>query len=340
MPLPDRVESWVAAGIISDEQADRILAAERAGGPSAEPRRASLVTEALGYVGGALVVVAAVALSDRYWAVLGTGGRLAVAFGASAALLGVGLAVPAVAGTPAARMRAVTWLTSVVTFALGVSLLVEPPALPAADVAAVVTGGATTAYAGFLWWRNRGVLQHAAFVVGLAATAGTAAALLPQGDEAVPALALWGVGAAWLVLGQGRTVAQRPATVLGGLAVVLGGRMAADGTDWGGVLALVTAAVLVTVGVLGRDLVALGAGSVAVLVGVPTAVQRWFPDALGAPLALLVAGLLLVVATFVTMRRRRERPERGSTAVAPALVPALAAVVALAVAVTVAVLGT
>lgn len=92
--LPDRVESWVDAGIITDDQADRILAAERAKAPAEVPRRISVVSEALGNVGGTLVVVSAVTIGDRYRPSLAAGGRLAVALGSAAVLLGVAWPCP------------------------------------------------------------------------------------------------------------------------------------------------------------------------------------------------------------------------------------------------------
>lgn len=368
--LAARVDAWVAAGIITAAQAQRILAAEAGTGaesgagagtgggreaaapagasgtvpapPLREPAapRSSLVTEALGYVGGVLVVVAAVTITGRYWAVLGTGGRLAVAFGAAAVLLAAGAAVPAAPATAGARLRAVTWLASTITFAVGVALLVERP--PGGDdgAAVLLTAAATAGYGGVLWWRTRAVLQHVAFVAALAVAAGAAADLLPRGAEPGVGLAIWGVGAAWLLLGWGAVVARRPAYVLGGLAVIVGSQVAAGTADWGTALALASAAALVAAGVLGRDLVVLGVGSVAMLVAVPVAMQRWFPDTLGAPLALLGAGLLLVAGAFVTARRRREQPGRAAPAAPPALAAGLAAGLAVAVAAVVLVLGT
>src|SRR6478609_6327700 len=52
--LARRLEKWVGLGLITRAQAERIQAAER-GEPTAPPRRpASVLAEALGYVGGVL----------------------------------------------------------------------------------------------------------------------------------------------------------------------------------------------------------------------------------------------------------------------------------------------
>ena len=60
----------------------------------------------------------------------------------------------------------------------------------------------------------------------------------------------------------------------------------------------------------------LGVGSVALLVDVPAVTDRWFLDALAAPLSLLAIGVLLVVAAVWATRRglfagARHRGARG-----------------------------
>ncbi|WP_007023164.1 DUF2157 domain-containing protein, partial [Saccharomonospora iraqiensis] len=91
--LTARLDRWVAHGLLTREQADRILAAERAGptGSGEETGRTpSPVAEALGYVGGVLVLVAVGLVAGRYWSELGVAGRLSIAFGTAALLLAAG----------------------------------------------------------------------------------------------------------------------------------------------------------------------------------------------------------------------------------------------------------
>src|SRR5690349_347994 len=98
---------WVEGGLITAEQAGRIRAAEgledpddrTAPDPTPTPtpapapgRGGSLVAEALGYVGGALVLVAAVLIAGTVWDALGPAGRLGLVLAATALLLGVGAA--------------------------------------------------------------------------------------------------------------------------------------------------------------------------------------------------------------------------------------------------------
>src|SRR5687767_1626683 len=125
-PLTERLDRWVRAGLISDEQAERILAAEReTAGPATHlggPRQVSPVAEGLGYVGGVLVVVAAVTIAGRYWTAIGVPGRVAIALGAAVLLLVIGAAVPQTSGA-GRRLRAVSWALSVVALGFGIGLL-------------------------------------------------------------------------------------------------------------------------------------------------------------------------------------------------------------------------
>jgi hypothetical protein len=54
--------------------------------------------------------------------------------------------------------------------------------------------------------------------------------------------------------------------------------------------------------------VLLGVGAVATLLTVPLVMSRLFPDALTAPVAVLVLGALLVAAAVYITRRRRTHP--------------------------------
>ena len=56
--LATRLHGWVGLGLISRAQADRILAVERGEHPAPPRRPASILAEALGYVGGVLILVA------------------------------------------------------------------------------------------------------------------------------------------------------------------------------------------------------------------------------------------------------------------------------------------
>jgi hypothetical protein len=98
----------------------------------------------------------------------------------------------------------------------------------------------------------------------------------------------------WLLLGWGGILGPRRVVVpLGAAAMVIGAMMTMQ-YDAGIILAILTAAAIVSVAVLFRDLVLLAVGAVGALIVLPPAVSRWFPDNLAAPVALLALGALLV----------------------------------------------
>ncbi|MGD9530358.1 DUF2157 domain-containing protein [Pseudonocardia sp.] len=332
-PLADRLARWVRMELITDEQARRILEAEEGGGPAQAPARAvSPVAEALGYVGGVLVLVAAVTLTGRYWTELPVGGRIAIALVAAALLLGIGAAVPQ-AHDAGRRLRAVTWTLSVVALGFGVGVLTDEAMQLRSEVHVMLTGAACAAYAGVLWWRLRVALLHLVLAAAVFVTVGAATALLPGDDGEVAGLAVWGAGVAWLLLGWGDLLPPwQAADVAGAAAVIVGAAVTLD-EYWGPAPALLTMVGLVAAGVAVRDLWLTGAGTVATLTLVPALSQKWFPDTLAAPITLLVAGALLVTLAVRGIGRARRggrrafgerRPGPPRTAVAGAAVVGVA----------------
>lgn len=338
IPAMERtLKRWVDRGLISAEQAERILAEEQQ--PAERPAaRASLVAEALGYVGGVLILIGAVSIAGRYWSDIGVGGRLGLTFGAAGLLLVTGAVIPARRLIVAWRLRSVCWLLSAVLLASGLALLGEEVLALDGDTVALLAAGVTAAYATALWWRHRTVLQQAALLIALAGAAAAAAAHLPRSDDGVVGLAVWGVGAVWLLLGWGDVIiARRTAFVLGGAAAVAGALLTIE-FGWGAGLAVGSAIGLVAAGVWLRDLVLLAVGSVATLLIVPSVLGQYFPDTLTVPLALLACGVLLVAgAVYTAYRRRLGMPSSRQTG--GTRTPAVTAAAGVAVAVTVAVLA-
>jgi hypothetical protein len=294
------------------------------------------VAEALGYVGGVLVLIGAVTIALNFWGELGLAGRLAILFGAAALMLITGIAVPARRLQVARRLRSVCWLVSVILFGAGVMLLATD-VLHVERHAGVLTTGSAAIFAGVLWWCHRTVPQQAILVITLALTATSAVSLLPNGFEHLPGLAVWGFGVAWLLLAEGGVIAARRAgAVLGGGAAVIGS-LFTIGANWGAVLAIGSAVALVAAGVWLRNLILLALGAVGILLSVPMVVGQYFPDVLVVSLALLGCGVLLVAGGIVMARRGRIRPSEPAR-VAIARLPAIGAAGGVAIATTVVVL--
>ena len=135
--------------------------------------------------------------------------------------------------------------------------------------------------------------------------------LLAAGDrlgwpwETVTGLGLLGVGAAWLALGRRRLLQpRRTAEALGAVAVVSGPEVlvVAGSEAWLWVGLAVALGLLVAGSTLGRP-VLLGVGAATLVLFLSEVAATWWRS-LGAPLALLLAGLGLVGAAVVVARLR------------------------------------
>jgi hypothetical protein len=346
--LPALLDHWVAARIITPEQAARMRAdLGRRFGLHLVPappghRQGSLAIEALGYLGSVLIVVASVLFVSAYWDELSTTGHLVIVGGAVVTLLLAGFAVPQQLGQAGRRLHAVLWFGACLCAAgfLGV-FGAEVLAQQDEDLALLIFAG-TTILAALLWWRHPTSLQQVAVVVGLAGTAASAAAELPLRGELAPGVALWGVGAVWFLLGWGSVVRPRwTALLLGGIALMVGPGLTVP-TDAGIVLALITTAVLVVIAVLARDLLVLGLGAWGAVQFLPVAINEWFPGELAAAATLLAVGSVLVVAaiwiawrpraatsTYLPPRRYDAIPERTAWLAAGVVTLAVTAAVLL-----------
>ena len=114
---------WTDRGLVSTDQAERILRSEGLAGPVVPSQRTAekpsrpaagapgsrLLVEALAYLGGVLALAAALLLLQLTWSDLSTAARLAVPTIAAAALLLGGALLPRGADE-LARLRSVLWL--------------------------------------------------------------------------------------------------------------------------------------------------------------------------------------------------------------------------------------
>ena len=308
--IPDAVSTWVAEGFITQDQADRIRAWEGGPVPFGPPGRATvmpLVIEALGYLGGAIVVVATMLIAGEYWGSLSSTTRVSLLGAAAVVLLVGGAAVPSRLEGLGARMRSVTWLVSTAAVAgcLGVwgSQVLD---WHDQDLALLVTGG-TAAYALALFLFRPAMLQQLAMMVMLG---GTAASLLAKyvDTDSWPGVGLWVVGAGWLLLAQFGVLSPSTLGRAAGAGMALIGSMmtTSDRADAAIVFSLATVAVVVVLAVAFSDLVLLAVGSLGAVQAIIGAVNEWFPNSMSAAVVLLLVGGGLV-GTAIWIARRRPR---------------------------------
>lgn len=319
MPLAPLLATWVADQLITREQADRILAQRnvlvQAQPAAQEPRseRTSLLVEALGYLGGVIILVASILIASLYWDQVGTSARLAIVGGVAAVLLGAGFAVPERLEEVGLRLRSVLWLLSTGAFAGFLGLLGADALSMAGKDVFLLTSAGVAAYAAGLWLVGRTFVQQLVMMVGFMLTAAALANELGVNDE-LPGFAVWGVALIWLLLGWGGVLEPRRFVIVYGAAGMFIGALMTIPTYAGIGLALLTAVAVVTTAVLFRDLLLLAVGAVGTLLVLPSAVIELFPGDLAAPIVMLAVGALLVGAGLFIARRRHAEPRAGTPA--------------------------
>jgi hypothetical protein len=291
------LERWTAAGFIDARLADRMRAdaveLDTGTEPGSPDRRRALAVEALAYLGSAVVVVGAALIAAQFWSDMAAAVRIAVVAAASGVLLLAGsLAHGDVGGAPA-RLRAVLFLASTAATAGALGLLANDVLGLAASDSFVLVSAGTAGYAVALWVVTRSPVQQVAMMV---AGAATAAAVISRADvdPDLTGLGVWAVGVAWAALGWAGALSPRRLALALGAASAIFGAMLTAGSDLGLLLVLCTVGASVAAAVIAQDLVLLGVAAVGVVVNVPVAMQRWFPDSLAGAFALVVAGLALV----------------------------------------------
>lgn len=306
--LNERLGAWTSAGLVTDEQAEAIASFERrreqAGG------RTSLVAEALGYVGATLAIVAAGMFVADYWDQLASWSQQLLVGTVAVLTFAAGWLIRDKEAPAVQRLVSLLWAVTVAAVAfLGGLLAVETLGLEDAAVALTV-GLAVIVVALPLYLLRARPLQQIALAAGVLATA---TSLLGIPDAAVEpfwfGLVIWGGGLAWVLLAWSEILRpQSTALVLGMLALGLGGQVMAseDLRLLGLVIALVTVAGVVLASIATRRTLLLAFGAAGVFVFVPQLVLELFADTVGAPLALFVIGLVLVIAAIGLARIKSE----------------------------------
>lgn len=312
------LDRWRHEGLLDARTAARIEAAE-AGAPIPAARvvvarpTGSLIAEALGYAGGALILAALANLLGRSWADLAFGAQVALTAGASVLLFVTGALVPSRLDAAGRRLQAVLWTLST-GVAFGLWMLVG-----GADgfgwtdrQLLVFAGGLAGVQAGVLWWRSRAVLLHLATFAALAVlVAGLGQYLTFVGNEATRVgLALCVFSAVWVLLGVVEVVAPQLTAYLVGTFVAVTGAQATTSLRWGAILAVVVASGVIAFAVWRRSLPLLAVGTYGLLGSVIAAADKFFPGSMAVALGLLVAGFVLVTSGLWITKRGTADPAR------------------------------
>ena len=301
--LAEVLQRAVAAHILSAEQAQAVLAAER---NRADGGRRLPVIEAVGYLGALLALSGAVTLVIQYWREVPTAGRLGLLAAVAAVTWLVGARIGEASAAALVRLRAALWFASSAAVAAFAGQTAADLAHAVEAAVWLSAGGAAAVHGGLLWRLRDRPAQHLACFAGVLMAAGGAAGL--AGGEVPVGLAIAAAGALWVAAGW---CALLPPPVIamaaGGVAVLAGvGITVDDWPDAAPLLGLAAATALLAVGVATdrTPLTVVGlAGGFGYL---PWTVGHFFADSLGVPLAILLCGIVLLALTLVVLRRGRE----------------------------------
>lgn len=305
--LAERLPIWVDRGLLTEEQADALRRFER----SDEERggRTALIAEAFGYLGASLAVVAGGMVAAEHWERLTAGGRLTLTALMTVALLAAGWWIRDRDSAAIQRLVSLLWAGASAGTAFTAGLFATE-VMDWGEVAVALTvSGAAGLVSLVLYLQRPRMLQHVALA---ASVVGLATSLLGSTDAVVEpgwyGLLVWGLGVAWVLLTwSGWLSPDTTGWVVGLAGVGIGAQVATFETSlWGLALALGSTVAVMVASVLSRRTLLLGFGAAGVFVFVPQAVFELFGDSLGAPVALFLTGLLLVVAALAIAKLKSE----------------------------------
>lgn len=284
-------------------------------GGSQSPRGIPVVAEALGYVGGALALGAAIALLVRYWTELGPYGHIGI--GLLLAVVGLvgGFVLERMEGDAAKRLSQFLLFAGVAGVGLAVGfasrrvgyLYLKPaqgstdPIMQSVDEWAWFAGAAAVAVSGgLIWWRRHSVLQHLAFGFGVAAAALLSLPLMPIEGHA------WGAGAVLVVValvwGALSLKDLLPPRVVGlglsALGIAGGIEMMVISAEplvrWAMWIGVVACALLIWAGSRLEELGVLGIGTVGLMLFSGQVVSAYLGFGAGTAIALIAIGFVLL----------------------------------------------
>jgi hypothetical protein len=302
------LERWVRDGLISESQAEAILAAEHA---DERPRRVAPLVEAAGYLGTVLAGIAAIAIVAEFWADLRTWAQIGLPSLTAAALLLGGRWIADVDDSASGRLLSFLWFLS--SAAAVTALVVATERLLDIDEPrrALLVGLGTVAYGGWLWLVRPRPLQQVVLAAGVLTTLLAALSLFERPPVELFGLAVWALGVAWALLEWGGLLRPaRTAYALGGIAVLAGPQLLSFEFQGAGLaLGLASAGALFATAARIRPGVLLGFGAVGVAVYVPQTLSAYFPDVIGVPALLLVSGVVVLAASLVAVKTGRRFSE-------------------------------
>lgn len=302
--LAAQLDRWVSEGLIDRADADAIAAFESRRRPLPSGPRVTPVAEGLAYLGGALAVAAGATALGGQWSELSTAARTAIAAVVWLSLLAAGWRFRD-GSPPLVRLSRVLWLLSAAALAWTANLVFEEGFDVDGGSTLAASGIAMAVYAGALYLARPSSLQQLAIGGGLVLIA----IAFAEDSPTTTGFVTWALGAAWIVLGWRRALAEPGAAVtIGSFLVILGAVLVASHEEEVGAgLAIVSSAGLIGAGVGLRHTGVMVIGTIALFFSTFATIQRFVEGTTGIALGLLVAGALVLAVALAVGRIGRRR---------------------------------
>ncbi len=311
-----KVQDWVAAGIITADQAREILATETLQAsrrsPSIAEIRQTNAVEILGYIGAALVLIAAVILVSDAWGDMTPAAQIAFSGAGGGILAGVGFVSIRSELQVLTRIGHLSLMLALVPIGIAVGTLMGEFTSP--DLATFFSFVVVLGFS--IWWYRLTVsaLQHIALFVSANGTVVSAGAVfLPDGNWSwVVGLAILTLGGSWLATSASNRFAQRRLGEGLGIASWLVGELIVFFSieSQSELIATLTLAAFVAVAIamtafgVTRDRTSLIVGGMLGLwLFLPVLIYQVFGGAVGVPLAFLVGGTVLIGSAIILAKR-------------------------------------
>jgi hypothetical protein len=310
--LKEHLRSWRDAGIITQEQADRIGYFEHVGEP-APPQRLSLFTEVAAYVGSVLALMGGAAVVGTTWDDLAFGARLAVGLAVMAVGFGTGTWLTRYDEPGMQRLGRFLWAVGTGGVAISAFAILTQIDPDDDGVIAVGVGAAVLVVSAALWRNADRPLQMLTTAIGFGITFGGLSALMPDTPVWVGSIVLMGVG---FVLAAGaalhRIQPRMPVIAVGSLGAYVGALMLSETSErLGSAVALVVAIIVVAFALRERMVPILVLGVGGSLIATQGLLATTFTGA-GSALIVTGIGLLIVVIAIARGVRGHGESEEGS----------------------------
>lgn len=302
--LNRQLETWLADGIISAEQAELMRGSVLRSHPdasteAAEERRIPIVTEILGYVGAALASWAVLFLVSEFWGNLEDWAQASL-FGALALVLfAAGSTLLEARELALGRLSSVLWAGSVLALSGALFIIFDSIVGYSDDTSLTLTGAGAAVAGGLMLRRQRSVAQHVVFFAAVMTTLTSLLYLGIDPETFVYGFVVWGAGLIWILLSRAG-VLQPLSTglVLGAFAMLVGAQIAVGEGDiisFGLVLGLATAGLFAAAGIVLKEKPVIILGGIGIFWFVPQAMFHFFGETFGGMLGLFISGLAIVL---------------------------------------------